>query len=668
MRIRQIAVAVAAALAAYPPAAAAAHDGIGAAAAHRAQDSVIHDASRERRLTAETAARTAADAAMAAESTAGAPEDVGAWGPLEDWPVVAVHAALLPDGRVLAYDSVGDRDGATYEDHTFTRATVWDPATGDHDDVRVQTGYNIFCSGLAHLPDGTVFIAGGNKNAQFDGIAETHVFTPATNSWALGPTMSVERWYPSVTPLATGEMLITDGGPDLPEVRTGAGTLRPLSTAELDLPLYPWLDVAPDGRVLYSGPDETLRMLDASGTGAWETFGQRDSIDRDFGSRAFYAPGKLLIAGGGPSTHDARVIDFADGTPAVSATAQMANGRRQHNLTVLADGSVLATGGNSSGVKHVDLDHGVYAAERWDPATGEWTTLASEQVTRQYHSTALLLPDGRVLSAGGGVCDVCDDVGYLAKNGQLFTPPYLFRRDGSGQLATRPVVTAVSSTLGYGWNFTIGTPDAARIAKVALVRLGAVTHSVNMEQRYVPLTFSATSGALAADAPAQAAIAPPGVYMLFVIDSSGVPSVARMVMLGDFPAPPVPPPPPEPSPTPTAGSGESSGDAPGSVPGDQPAGGAAGPVGLPTISIKRPRVLKPGAKLRVPRAVAGFETPRYRWLRQGRRIHGADERVYKIRRQDRGKRIRCRIRLTPADGGDPVVITTAAVKIPRRVR
>ena len=86
----------------------------------------------------------------------------------------------------------------------------------------------------------------------------------------------------------------------------------------------------------------------------------------------------------------------------------MANGRRQHNLTVLADGSVLATGGNSSGAGLVDLDNGVYAAERWNPATGTWTTLAAESVTRQYHSTALLLPDGRVLSSGGGICGTCD--------------------------------------------------------------------------------------------------------------------------------------------------------------------------------------------------------------------------------------------------------------------
>jgi hypothetical protein len=96
---------------------------------------------------------------------------------------------------------------------------------------------------------------------------------------------------------------------------------------------------------------------------------------------------------------------------------------------MLADGSVLATGGNFTGAGLVDMNGGVYNAERWDPATGQWTTLAAQQVTRQYHSTALLLPDGRVLSSGGGICGTCDQVGYLAKNAEIFTPPYLFKKE-----------------------------------------------------------------------------------------------------------------------------------------------------------------------------------------------------------------------------------------------
>ena len=361
--------------------------------------------------------------------------------------------------------------------------------------------------------------------------------------------MAAERWYPSVTPLNNGEMLITEGGPNMPEVRKTDGSLRALNSASLNLPLYPWMDVAPDGRAFYSGPDQTMRSLNPAGGGSWQSFGQRDSINRGYGSRALYDVGKILVAGGGSSSKDARVIDVNGATPQVSATAPMAFGRRQHNLTVLADGTVLATGGNSSGASLVDLNNGVYAAELWNPATGTWTTLAAEQATRQYHSTALLLPDGRVLSSGGGICGTCDQVGYLAKNAQVFTPPYLFKKDGSGTLAPRPTIAGAPGGVGYGAGFQIDTPDAAAIRKVALVRLGAVTHSVNMEQRYVPLTFSAGAGGLTATAPANANLAPPGVYMLFVVDANGVPSVAKMVSVGAGS-----PPPPDTSP-PTAPTG-----------------------------------------------------------------------------------------------------------------
>jgi hypothetical protein len=515
---------------------------------HMAEDSVAHAAAEERQLGRSTLAATATDA-QAAEAAAAGPEgQVGQWGPLVDWPVVGVHVALLENGKVLAYDSVGDAATETFPVHDHTRATVWDPATGTQTPVWVTTGYNVFCSGLAHLMDGSLFLAGGNKNAQLQGIVQTHVFD--TNTWTLGPNMAAERWYPSVTPLNNGEMLITEGGPDMPEVRRTDGTLRALSGASLNLPLYPWMDVAPDGRAFYSGPDQTMRSLNPAGGGSWQAFSQRDSLNRSYGSRALYDVGKILVAGGGSSSRDARVINVNGATPQVSATAPMAFGRRQHNLTVLADGTVLATGGNSSGASLVDLNNGVYAAELWNPVSGTWTTVAAEQATRQYHSTALLLPDGRVLSSGGGICGTCDQVGYLAKNAQVFTPPYLFEKDGSGALAPRPTIAGAPGSVAYGAGFQIDTSDAAAIRKVALVRLGAVTHSVNMEQRYVPLTFTSGAGALAATAPANANVAPPGVYMLFVVDASGVPSVARMVSVGTG-SPPPPPPPDTPPTAPT---------------------------------------------------------------------------------------------------------------------
>ena len=173
---------------------------------------MTHTPTEEVRLQKDTASATRADAKLAAAAVAGNEHLVGQWGPVQDWPVVGIHAALLPNGKVLAYASVPDHSG----EHNFTEATVWDPATGAHTPVNVGTGFNVFCSGLAHLPNGSLFLAGGNKNPELDGIRQTHIFNPSTNSWSLGPNMAYERWYPSVTPLSNGEMLITEGRPPIP--------------------------------------------------------------------------------------------------------------------------------------------------------------------------------------------------------------------------------------------------------------------------------------------------------------------------------------------------------------------------------------------------------------------------------------------------------------------
>ena len=263
------AVAAVIALAAAVPATTAAHPAdVSTAAGHAAEDSVAPlDPATERRYKHLTAEATAADAAVAAAQAPGDdPSQVGEWGPVQPWPVVGIHVALLENGKVLAYDSVGDLPTSSYPVHNSTRATVWDPATGSHTPVNLS-GFNIFCSGLAHLADGSLFLPGGNKNAQDDGIVQTHYFDAGTNAWSRGPNMAAERWYPSVTPLSNGESLITSGGPDMPEVLRTDGTLRALNTASLELPLYPWIDVAPNGRAFYSGPDQTMRSLKHGGRG-----------------------------------------------------------------------------------------------------------------------------------------------------------------------------------------------------------------------------------------------------------------------------------------------------------------------------------------------------------------------------------------------------------------
>lgn len=459
---------------------------------------------------------------------------VGQWSQVLGLPIVAIHNAVLPTGKVLMWDSVGDNPTETYPVHNTTRAIVWDPATGISTRYDVNTGFNLFCAGHAALPDGRQFIAGGNLNQYLDGLNALHTFNPFSLSWNyLGPMTQGGRWYPSVTETSTGEMLITSGGIDTPEIFNSATGLRPLTSASMAMPLYPWLMSAPNGETLYFGPGNGLSTLNTSATGSWRSISRRDGINRDYGSFASYDIGKILVSGGGPAVKSTVVIDNLNGSAKVTQAGDLITGRRQHNLTVLPNGTVLATGGISNDAPLVDLNAGVYTAELWNPATGIWQNLSSMQRPRQYHSMALLLPDGRVLVGGGGICGACQTAGYLEKNIEIFSPPYLFNTDGSGTLAPRPSINSAPSTIGYRQSFNIGTNAPRSIREIVLMRPAAVTHSVNFEQRRIPLRFTNSKrNGLQATAPTDGSVAPPGYYMLFVIDESGVPSVATMVKLG----------------------------------------------------------------------------------------------------------------------------------------
>jgi len=473
----------------------------------------------------------------------------GSWSRVVRTPVVPVFQAVLPNGKVLMWDSVGD--GAVDDfpgAQDYTRAVVWDPARNTSQDVRLE-GYNIFCAGYTQLPGGDVLVVGGNKNAQTEGIRQTHVFHWRTQTWSRGPDMDAERWYPSVAALADGEAVIVGGGSPTAEVYQRDGSLRSLDgiSTYYDRVYYPMLVPREDGRLELVGPGP-MTTIDTLGQGFLGDAADLDPVFRSYGSYATFKPGQTLVTGGGdvsspdgtraPSDSSIVVDTTGDGR-SVKQVAAMAEPRRQHNLTVLADGSVLATGGTDrSEDGYVDLEHPVLAAERWDPSADRWTTLAAAARIRQYHSSASLLPDGRVLTGGGGVCSACVRAGYLEKNVEYFSPPYLFTEDG--EPATRPVLRDAPRAVRVGESFTLDSPQASTIRSLALVRLGAPTHGIDHGQRYVPLAFTASGSRLSVRAPATSGEAPPGYYMLFAVDGAGVPSVASMVQVrGDLAAPTV---------------------------------------------------------------------------------------------------------------------------------
>jgi hypothetical protein len=473
----------------------------------------------------------------------------GVFGPVVAWPTIPTQATLLPDGTIISWYS-RDTDGKTrfddYDDqeaHNFTIVDIWNSATNTHSSLN-NTTTDLFCAGSTLGSDGNLYVAGGNlgSNAEgfYPGSRFTNIFNVGTQSWSRGPNMAEGRWYPSVITLPNKELLIMGGNSNETTVinsiadvwNPATNTLRRLTGASLDSrdihPLYPWIHVAPDGRVFYTGASTQMAYLNTAGTGTWsnETY-TRDTLYRGYGSSVMYEPGKILVVGGGGDTKSAVTIDLTNGVTA-SATSAMNFGRSNLDATLLADGSIFVNGGNTSGDVFDDTTS-VYASEIWNPATDTWQLGAEAKEARNYHSVALLLPDGRVWTAGGGGCGDCN---ANHQNAELYYPPYLFKKDGSGLLADRPTLSSAPDTMTYNESYALTTSAPETIEKVALVALGSVTHAFNMSQRYVPLAIEdKTATTVTVTSPENANLAPPGYYMLFVVNGDGVPSVARMVQV-----------------------------------------------------------------------------------------------------------------------------------------
>jgi hypothetical protein len=369
------------------------------------------------------------------------------------------------------------------------------------------------------LADGGLLVAGGHISPKL-GLPKASVYNPFTNVWTPLPNMNAGRWYPTATTLANGDALVTSGQIDkvvgvnlLPQVLEAAsGTWRNLTGAQLNVGLYPRMHLAPNGEVFISGPGKVTRYLDTSGTGAWTVVAKRKFGARKAGSSVMYDDGKVLVMGGAnPSTNTAEVIDLNAPSPAWRFVQSMAYARRNLNATLLPDGTVLVTGGASGSATPV------YAAELWNPTTESWTTMASQVFPRLYHSAAALLQDGRVLTTGGN--------GYT--QAEVYEPPYLFKG------VARPTVTSAPTSVTYGETFFVETPNAASIAQVTWIRLPSVTHAFDQNQRINGLGFSQTADALGLNvtAPSDSNLSPPGHYMLFILNSSGVPSVAKIVQI-----------------------------------------------------------------------------------------------------------------------------------------
>ena len=442
------------------------------------------------------------------------PQTVGKWENGPNFPFVPVHINLLRDSTVMIW-----RSEAPGEDGP----RIWNPVTGALT-IPNRAGYNNFCSAHTFLPDGRLFVAGGHIS-DYVGLRDASIFNPVTNSWTRQPLMNLGRWYPTLTGLPNGDVLVVSGSDDvttgnntLPQVwQFATGTWRDLTSAQLSLPLYPYMFLAPNGLVFNAGPEVTTRYLNTTGTGAWTPVADRTfKAERLYSGAVMYEPGRILVAGGGDTpTNTAEVIDLNGPNPSWRAVGSMSAPRQMMNATMLPDGTVLASGGTKGpGFANSEPGMPILTAEIWTPAAGTWSTMATATIPRLYHSTALLLPDARVLVTGG----------EKYTQTEIFSPPYLFA-------GTRPSITSAPSTASKGQSIFVGTPDAAGVTGVTWIALPAVTHTNNMNQGFFRSTSIAqVTGGINTTAPNDPTV-PPGFYMLFLLKSGGVPSTAKIVQL-----------------------------------------------------------------------------------------------------------------------------------------
>ncbi|WP_171109955.1 MULTISPECIES: galactose oxidase-like domain-containing protein [unclassified Streptomyces] len=474
-------------------------------------------------------------------------------------PVRSMHSVVLHNGKVLLIAGSGN-DPEMFEAGTFTSA-VYDPENGTY--KVIPTPDDMFCAGHVQLQDGRVLIMSGNKGYPsadgtigYQGYKDSYIFDPATETYIKTNDMNDGHWYPSATILGNGDV-ISFGG--LKEDSTGSVTAELFSEAEQQWQplwkvnqtwsywgLYPSMILMQDGRLFYSGshvfgnniPGTGSAIYDYDANTVTQVPGLQNKDERDQSASVLLPPAqdqRVLTLGGGnidSNPEGNRLTDIIDlkepnptyvaGPPIPQGTVDLGNGpvpqtgdqgKMYVSAVLLPDGKVLETGG----ALH-NRANPVYESSIYDPATNTFDPVAADPEARGYHSSAFLLPDGRVMTTGDNPGN-----GSWNHNVSIYTPPYLFKGE-------RPTITSVIDT---EWNYgdtqriTVDRP----IAKAELIRPAAVTHSSDPNQRFVDLPLSVDGNNIDLNVTSNPNLAPPGWYMLFAVDANGVPSVAKWVHL-----------------------------------------------------------------------------------------------------------------------------------------
>jgi hypothetical protein len=369
------------------------------------------------------------------------------------------------------------------------------------------------------------------------GIDDTYIFDPEAGEWLPGPRMREARYYPSNLPMPDGSTLIFSGYNEscglvgsVEVFEPGTGKIHRASEQVKFIDFYPQVHLLSSGKVAHVGPGPVSSIYDPA-TGKWQTVARTNlSLKRYFGT-SFEIPGqqdKIMICGGYEKTVDTptatcEVIDFAASTPAWKPAPTMHYPRAHLNPVILPDGKVLIVGGGY----WYDYDAPVHNAELYDPATNRWKLLPPQRYGRMYHSSALLLPDGRVISSGQDEHRHGEHLGQLQSGdwAELYSPRYLFR-------GKRPKILDAPAVAGYGEQVRVKVTKAKKIRSAVLIAPSAVTHATNLTQRLIRLDFEHEKNKFLQVAMPDAAEAEaPGYYMLFLLNAKDVPTEAAWVRL-----------------------------------------------------------------------------------------------------------------------------------------
>jgi hypothetical protein len=497
---------------------------------------------------------------VAAQCPTDLPHVAGTWQTLPyQMAINPISATLLHSGKVfLVAGSENDAYNNTSGAQSY-RAAVWDPTGDDQSSiVTKQIGYDVFCSGTAQLPHGRTLTIGGSASYAFTGESHATFFDPVTEQMSGAQSMADGRWYGTATALGDGRIMAFSG------LKSNGATSQNIQIYDLKNacagwgstinepfvpPLYPRTFLLPDGRLFFtshgSGGSVATAWFFNPGSSTW-TSSVAKTRDRAYGAGVIlpllppsYTP-KIMAFGGGPSTGEesTELIDLSAGSPSWTPKANMSAKRRQMNSVLLPNGKVLLSGGSQD--DEVPNTPGK-TADVYDPATNVMNPGGTAAYSRLYHSTALLLPDATVASLGSNP----GPRGKYASAIEIYTPAYLF--DANDQLITsgRPAITSVTpGPIGYGAGLTVTYTSSSPIASAVLMRPGSTTHAFDMEQRMVGLCGASPqpactgSGTLTLTAPPNGNVAPPGYYMLFLLDASGVPSKAEFLELASVTANP----------------------------------------------------------------------------------------------------------------------------------